>query len=83
MLSQDFDDGIPKVTANKPIVLRRSGRWVLPYWNERAMLESPSVNPESCSKLNGKEGAGVLLSDDHGESWYPSRNHSRSKYVVD
>jgi len=71
VLSQDYDDGIPKVTANKPIVLRRSGRWVLPYWNERAMIESPAANPD-CGKLNGKEGAGVLLSDDHGESWYPS-----------
>jgi len=71
VLRQDYDDGIPKVTANKPIVLRRSGRWVLPYWNERAMIESPAANPD-CGKLNGKEGAGVLLSDDHGESWYPS-----------
>ena len=71
VLSQEYDDGIPKVTANKPIVLRRSGRWVLPYWNERAMIESPAANPD-CGKLNGKEGAGVLLSDDHGESWYPS-----------
>ena len=71
VLSQEYDDGIPKVTANKPIVLRTSGRWVLPYWNERAMLESAAVNPE-CGKLNGKEGAGVLLSDDHGETWYPS-----------
>ena len=71
VLRQEYDDGIPKVTANKPIVLRRSGRWVLPYWNERAMIESPAANPD-CGKLNGKEGAGVLLSDDHGESWYPS-----------
>ena len=84
VLSQDFDDGIPKVTANKPIVLRRSGRWVLPYWNERAMLESPSVNPESCSKLNGKEGAGVLLSDDHGESWYPSETiRGRNTWLIE
>lgn len=84
VLSQDFDDGIPKVTANKPIVLRRSGRWVLPYWNERAMLESPSVNPEKCSKLNGKEGAGVLLSDDHGESWYPSETiRGRNTWLIE
>ena len=84
VLSQDFDDGIPKVTANKPIVLRRSGRWVLPYWNERAMLESPSVNPEGCSKLNGKEGAGVLLSDDHGESWYPSETiRGRNTWLIE
>jgi predicted neuraminidase len=72
ILSQDFDDGIPKVTANKPIVLRKSGRWVLPYWNERAMLETDANINADCARLKGEEGAGVLLSDDEGQTWYPS-----------
>ena len=60
VLSQDTDGGVPKVTANKPAVLS-NGHWVLPYWRERAML---SDQGEACEEMRGKEGAGVVISED-------------------
>jgi hypothetical protein len=65
VLSQDTDGGVPKVTANKPVVLSNS-HWVLPYWRERAML---SQEGEACKALRGKEGAGVVISEDQGATW--------------
>ena len=40
--------------------------WVLPYWRERAMV---SQQGEACAAMQGKEGAGVVISQDAGETW--------------
>ena len=40
LYSQDLDGNIPKLTANKLLVLS-SGEWVLPFWRERSGLVRP------------------------------------------
>lgn len=73
VLSQDADGGVPKVTANKPVVMS-TGEWVLPYWRERAML---ATGPE-CESLKGREGAGVVVSRDDGKTWEQRGGHIRT-----
>ncbi|KAK3235082.1 hypothetical protein CYMTET_54697 [Cymbomonas tetramitiformis] len=63
--SQDDDEGIPKVTANKPCETA-SGVWLLPFWRERALLNKDS---EACKEFKGEGSAGVLRSIDRGMSW--------------
>ena len=65
LLGIEADGGIPKVTANKPIVLS-TGEWVLPFWRERALLNKKS---RACGQLRGKGSAGVLISEDRGRTW--------------
>jgi len=62
--SLEEDKGIPKVTANKVVVLA-SGEWVLPFWRERALLGFGPV----CRTLQGDGSAGVLISKDSGHTW--------------
>ena len=57
--NQSAGDGLPKVLANKLIVLR-SGELVLPMWSEKH---------GSCQKLREKGSAGVLVSSDSGVTW--------------
>eukprot|EP00951_Prasinocladus_malaysianus_P030256 scaffold283928_cov49-Prasinocladus_malaysianus.AAC.1 len=64
LLSLEADGGIPKVTANKAIELS-TGEFVLPFWRENALLGSS----KACKKLSGKQGAGVLVSEDRGATW--------------
>mmetsp|Transcript_28587 Transcript_28587/g.68135 ORF Transcript_28587/g.68135 Transcript_28587/m.68135 type:complete len:362 (-) Transcript_28587:262-1347(-) len=57
--SQQSGDGLPKVVANKLVVLS-SGEWVLPFWSEK-----PDLDSYSCSRGKSEMGsAGVLLSAD-------------------
>lgn len=37
LYTQDLDGNIPKLTANKLVVLN-SGEWILPFWRERSGL---------------------------------------------
>ena len=64
--------GYRKVPLINRIVLRTSGRWVLPYWNERSMLESVSVNPGVWETQRKRRRGCSYFPDDHGETWYPS-----------
>ena len=57
--NQSAGDALPKVLANKLIVLR-SGELVLPMWSEKH---------GSCQKLREKGSAGVLVSSDSGVTW--------------
>mmetsp|Transcript_19155 Transcript_19155/g.53408 ORF Transcript_19155/g.53408 Transcript_19155/m.53408 type:complete len:508 (-) Transcript_19155:188-1711(-) len=64
VLSQSDGDLLPKVVANKMIVLS-SGEWVLPFWRER-----PDVEMYSCMKgVADEPSSGVLISEDEGQSW--------------
>ena len=70
----EADGGIPKVTANKPIAFTTDKsttkrRWVLPFWRERALLDNRNTHCKA--HMRGKQSAGVLISDDNGQSWTP------------
>eukprot|EP00959_Pyramimonas_sp_CCMP1952_P454455 9469937-Pyramimonas_sp.AAC.2 len=71
--SQDEDGLIPKVTANKLIVLS-TGEWVLPFWREKAGQVCKSANRGT------KTTSGVLISKDQGNTWtsHGSLQHSKS-----
>eukprot|EP00242_Pyramimonas_sp_CCMP2087_P003825 CAMPEP_0198214686 /NCGR_PEP_ID=MMETSP1445-20131203/43204_1 /TAXON_ID=36898 /ORGANISM="Pyramimonas sp., Strain CCMP2087" /LENGTH=465 /DNA_ID=CAMNT_0043889973 /DNA_START=206 /DNA_END=1600 /DNA_ORIENTATION=+ len=60
--AQTEDDGIPKVLANKLIVLS-DGQWVLPLWSERHSAGTCQFGSEAVAS------AGVLVSRDQGWSW--------------
>lgn len=66
---QEADGGIPKVTANKPVAFDHDGarRWVLPFWRERALLNTKDANCKA--HMRGKQSAGVLVTVDGGETW--------------
>ena len=65
--------GSPKVLANPPVVVgQQKKRWVLPFWRETRTW------PEGCLRHADGESAGVLVSDDHGETWRP-RGHIAAK----
>jgi len=68
------DGPISKVTANKPIVLRSSGRWMLPFWQE------PHTSGET-----GTACAGVLVSDDAGTNWtsYGCLHSSKAGWLIE
>ena len=57
--AQSDGDQIPKVLANKLIVLK-SGELVLPMWSEKH---------GSCQRHKSKGSAGVLVSEDKGKTW--------------
>ncbi|KAK3267928.1 hypothetical protein CYMTET_23545 [Cymbomonas tetramitiformis] len=67
--------GIPKVLANKMIVLA-TGEWVLPYWREKPKLKS--ILEGRCQCAGTKAYAGVLISEDQGAQWsaYGEITHS-------
>eukprot|EP00976_Prorocentrum_cordatum_P073296 1181031-Prorocentrum_minimum.AAC.4 len=60
--SQTEDDGIPKVLANKLIVLR-DGQWILPFWSEKHSSGTCQFPSDSVAS------AGVLASKDQGWTW--------------
>jgi predicted neuraminidase len=71
--SQNVDSSVPKVTANKLIVLS-TGEWLLPFWREK---------PGQICKSNvkgTKTSAGVLISTNKGRTWagYAILQHSHS-----
>ena len=57
--SQNAGDGLPKVLANKMIVLS-TGEWMLPFWSE---------SHGSCQSKGRSGSAGVLLSSNSGNTW--------------
>jgi len=57
-------DARQKITAN-PLVVTRTGRWLLPYWDT---LECEGVATRAYKNVS----AHVLMSDDQGASWAPS-----------
>lgn len=65
---------VPKVTANKPIVLKKSGNWLLPFW------QTPS-NYEAEFGTKGKQAAGVLISKDGGATFQPHYVPSKEKVI--
>jgi len=65
LLAQEDDEGIAKVTANKPVEMS-SGAWLLPFWRERALV---GKSKECLDEIKGKGGAGVLRSLDRGQTW--------------
>jgi len=65
LLPQDEDNGIPKVTANKPTELS-TGEWLLPFWRERALVGKSAACEE---EVQGAGSAGVLRSKDRGKTW--------------
>ena len=64
---------IPKVIAN-PMIVLRSGVWLLPYWRE------PHDAPPCSNLLLTKGNAGVLRSRDNGKTWkaYGKLDHPRT-----
>mmetsp|Transcript_15897 Transcript_15897/g.30471 ORF Transcript_15897/g.30471 Transcript_15897/m.30471 type:complete len:472 (+) Transcript_15897:292-1707(+) len=59
---QTADRGLPKVLANKLVVLA-TGEWVLPFWSEKH-------SSGTCDFAEDAEGsAGILISKDQGWSW--------------
>eukprot|EP00193_Tetraselmis_chui_P008510 CAMPEP_0177752494 /NCGR_PEP_ID=MMETSP0491_2-20121128/950_1 /TAXON_ID=63592 /ORGANISM="Tetraselmis chuii, Strain PLY429" /LENGTH=625 /DNA_ID=CAMNT_0019267703 /DNA_START=61 /DNA_END=1937 /DNA_ORIENTATION=+ len=64
IISQDDDNGLPKVVANKMIVLT-SGEWVLPFWREKPDSESYVC----MGNVMNLPSAGVLISTDDGNNW--------------
>jgi len=65
LYAQEEDEGIPKVTANKPTELS-TGEWLLPFWRERALVGKSS---ECQREMKGQMSAGVLRSKDRGKNW--------------
>jgi hypothetical protein len=63
LYSQDLDGNIPKLTANKLLVLR-SGEWVLPFWRERSGLVRPPPPPPN-SRLVRKNSISIQKTQDH------------------
>ena len=61
-------DAFQKITAN-PLVVTRSGRWLLPYWDT---LECEGAGEGAGSRAYKNVSARVLMSDDRGLSWTPS-----------
>jgi len=59
------EDAFQKITAN-PLVVTRSGRWLLPYWDT---LECEGAGrPRAYKNVSAR----VLMSDDRGSTWTPS-----------
>ena len=58
------EDAFQKITANS-LVVTRSGRWLLPYWNT---LECEGKGARVYKNVT----AHVLMSDDQGATWTPS-----------
>ncbi|KAK3274877.1 hypothetical protein CYMTET_16966 [Cymbomonas tetramitiformis] len=74
VLSQDAEGGVPKVIANKPVLLE-SGMLLLPFWREDPSPISRTCKlAKACAKCVIEHGApvgisGTLLSTDGGRKW--------------
>ena len=68
--------GSPKVIANPPIVVGK--RWILPFWRETRTWA------EECQRHADSESAGVLISDNMGQSWQ-ARGHvsTRGTHLIE
>jgi len=66
---------VPKVTANKPIVLSKSQNLLLPFWQTPSNYEGVDARKE------GKQKAGVLLSKDGGATFVPHYVPSTEKVI--
>eukprot|EP00192_Tetraselmis_astigmatica_P006231 CAMPEP_0117666876 /NCGR_PEP_ID=MMETSP0804-20121206/10630_1 /TAXON_ID=1074897 /ORGANISM="Tetraselmis astigmatica, Strain CCMP880" /LENGTH=518 /DNA_ID=CAMNT_0005474491 /DNA_START=366 /DNA_END=1922 /DNA_ORIENTATION=- len=65
--SQDQDNGVPKVLANK-LVVRSNGEWVLPFWRE-IPRGGKALTKGKCVTGAMRASAGVLVSTDKGDRW--------------
>lgn len=75
-------DNIPKVIANKPVVLE-TGEWVIPFWREQPSSENGgtcaqeepllrySSSAHMYQAIANRTSAGVLISKDDGFTWRP------------
>jgi len=64
LMQQSATTNVPFVTANGPAV-GGSGEWALPFWGE-------APRGSSCSWEASGGAAGVLVSNDHGQTWRAS-----------
>eukprot|EP00899_Mesostigma_viride_P008044 jgi/Mesvir1/17240/Mv07652-RA.2 len=82
--SMDADGTIPKVIANKMVVLS-SGEWLLPYWRENLILQKSNwpKGQEHC-RADASAYAGVLVSADSGQTWQAhGRLHDPKTWLIE
>ncbi len=77
-LLRQSTDGIPKVIANKPTVLR-NGEWAMPFWREQppkdnngtCALEKEFKSRHMYGHIANRTSSGVLVTSDEGKTWRP------------